>query len=159
MKIKEIIRRVGMSALIAGLVGINTVAAENEADAFSVEPVGAGTYGGHQGQVDIEIGQDEKKEIITVIGNMPVGSNVGFHYHPGYAFVIVTKGTVASFDSAECEASDVYETGEAFLDFPGHKHDIVNVGDEPAQFVVTFLLAEGGKPLHLVDDPGEENCH
>lgn len=126
---------------------------------FAATPIGAGTYPGHQGQVMIDIGPGEKREIVTAVGDMPVGSKVGFHYHPGFAFVAVTKGRVASFDSAGCPPSDVYQAGTGFLDFPGHVHDIVNVGDEPAQFVVTFLLDEGEQPLHLVEDPGPENCH
>jgi quercetin dioxygenase-like cupin family protein len=108
--------------------------------------------------VTIGIAEGRRKEIVTVVGDMPVGSNVGYHYHPGYALVSVTKGSVASFDSAACAASDVYRAGDAFLDFPGHVHDIVNVGDGPAQFVVTFLLEEGETPLHRGDDPGAGNC-
>lgn len=125
---------------------------------FVATPLGAGTYAGHQGEVDIGIAEGEKKEVVTVVGDMPVGSNVGFHYHPGHALVIVTKGEIASFDSASCEAAATYTAGDAFLDFPGHRHDIVNVGDEPAQFVVTFLLDEGEEPLHAVEDPGPGNC-
>lgn len=148
-----------LTAWMGALVGATDTMADGAKGAFSVEPVGSGSYGGHQGEIDIAIDAGEKKEIVTVIGDMPVGSNVGFHYHPGYAFVAVTKGQVASFDSAGCEASHTYEAGEAFLDFPGHKHDIVNVGDEPAQFVVTFLLPEGEEPLYPVDDPGTEACN
>ena len=129
-----------IAVVLAGLTSGSNAQGEESAGGFTVKRIGAGTYAGHQGKIDIAIEQGEKKEIVTVVGDMPVGAGVGFHYHPGYALVSVTKGKVASFDSAECEPSHVYDTGEAFLDFPGHKHDIVNIGDEAAQFVVTFLL-------------------
>jgi quercetin dioxygenase-like cupin family protein len=125
---------------------------------FVATPLGAGTYMGGQGPVGITVEDGERREIVTVVGDMPVGSNVGFHYHPGHAFVIVIKGTVASLDSASCEPEAEYSAGEAFFDFPGHRHDIVNVGQEPAQFIVTFLLEEGEEALYPVEDPGVANC-
>jgi quercetin dioxygenase-like cupin family protein len=150
-------RNLALSLLFFGLIS-GPAAAQQDRGEFAAKPIGAGTYGGHQGKVKIEVGEGEKREIVTVVGDMPIGSNVGYHYHPGHALVIVTQGKVASFDSAECAARTEYEAGDAFLDFPGHVHDIVNVGDEPAQFVVTFLLDEGEQPLQVVDDPGAENC-
>lgn len=149
----------GTAAVLIAAIAAGGALAGEAADKFTAKPIGAATYGGHQGPIDISVSESEKKEIITVVGDMPVGSAVGFHYHPGYALVAVTKGKLASLDSAECETRVEYEAGEGFFDFPGHKHDIVNVGDEPAQFVVTFLLPEGEKPLYPIEDPGASNCH
>lgn len=132
--------------------------ASPEAGEFVATPLGAGTYEGSQGPVSMTVPEGDKREIVLVHGAMPVGSNVGFHFHPGHALVAVTSGRVASLDSADCEPSAVYEAGEAFFDFPGHIHDIVNVGDEPAEFVVAFLLEQGAEPLTMVEDPGPENC-
>ncbi|WP_265519756.1 cupin domain-containing protein [Nitratireductor luteus] len=150
--------RLTVSMLVAGTTATGALAGE-AAGEFTAKPIGAGTYSGHQGKIGMSVSESEKKEIVTVVGDMPVGSAVGFHYHPGYALVAVTKGKLASLDSAECDTRVEYEAGEAFFDFPGHRHDIVNIGDEPAQFVVTFLLPEGEKPLYPIDDPGAENCH
>lgn len=92
MSIRTNALRLTASILVAAM-SVTSGLAEEAAAKFTAKPIGAGTYGGDQGRIDISVGQGEKKEIVSVVGDMPVGSAVGFHYHPGYALVAVTKAS------------------------------------------------------------------
>lgn len=49
-------------------------AAEKNAAAFVATPLGAATYAGQQGEVELRIGEGERRQVVTVRGDMPVGS-------------------------------------------------------------------------------------
>lgn len=86
------------------------------------------------------------------------GGSTGWHTHPGHSLIIVTAGTVTTFegDDRHCRPHE-YSAGETFIDSGGdHVHIIVNQGSVPAQ-TIAVQLVPAGQPRRIdADSPG--NC-
>ena len=65
----------------------------------------------------------------------------GWHYHPGYVFNVVTKGTVIVEDG--CGGEDAYSAGDAFEKIGGRVHRFMNRGEVPAEEYQTFIMPKG----------------
>lgn len=69
--------------------------------------------------------------IVVIEGfTMKPGDSVGWHYHKGLSYVIVLRGTVTEQDlegPGQCvERQDM--PGSAFVEGPGHVHNVTNRG-------------------------------
>ena len=87
----------------------------------------------------------------------PRGST-GWHTHPGHSMIIVTKGTVTTYegDDPDC-MPHVYKQGMTFVDPGGeHVHIIRNESDSPAQTIAVQLTPAGTARRIDVATPG--NC-
>jgi quercetin dioxygenase-like cupin family protein len=83
----------------------------------------------------------------------------GWHTHPGHSLIIVTEGTVTTYegDDPECQPT-VYTKGMTFVDPGGdHVHIIRNETELEAQTIAVQLIPAGQSRRIEADDP--ENCH
>ncbi len=70
----------------------------------------------------------------------------GWHYHPGFVFNVVTKGTVIVEDG--CGEEQAFSAGEAFEKIGGRVHRFMNRGIVPAEEYQTFIVPKGS-PLSV----------
>lgn len=68
------------------------------------------------------------------------GDASAWHDHPGFALIAVKSGTLTLYD-ADCNAHRV-GPGEAFVETGGPTRT-VNLGAEPADFFVTYVVPHG----------------
>lgn len=87
----------------------------------------------------------------------PRGST-GWHTHPGHSMIIVTMGTVTTYEGSDPACTPhVYKQGMTFIDPGGkHVHIIRNEGNSPAQTVAIQLIPAGSTRRIDVAAPG--NC-
>jgi hypothetical protein len=94
------------------------------------------------------------------------GGSTGWHTHPGHSLIIVTAGTVRSYegDDPNCEPS-MYTAGMGFVDPGGdHVHNIRNEGSVEARTITVQLIparADGSSSAtdRRVDAPDPGNCN
>ncbi len=87
-----------------------------------------------------------------------VGGSTGWHTHPGHSLIIVTAGTVTSYqgDDPQC-APHVYTTGMGFVDEGGdHVHLLRNEGDVEARTVAVQLVPADA--VRRIDAPAPAGC-
>ena len=89
------------------------------------------------------------------------GGSTGWHTHPGPSFVIVTQGSVTTYDGDDPTCTPhVYTAGtanNAFIDpGGGHVHIIRNETDAVAQTIAVQLIPAGATRRQDAPDPG--NC-
>jgi quercetin dioxygenase-like cupin family protein len=65
----------------------------------------------------------------------------GWHYHPGYVFNVVTRGTVVVEDG--CGEEQAFNAGEAFEKIDGRVHRFKNPGDVDAEEYNMFVMPQG----------------
>lgn len=87
----------------------------------------------------------------------PRGST-GWHTHPGHSMIIVTIGTVTTYEGNDPDCRPhVYKQGMTFVDPGGdHVHIIRNESDSPAQTIAVQLIPAGTARRIDVASPG--NC-
>ncbi len=87
----------------------------------------------------------------------PRGST-GWHTHPGHSMIIVTMGTVTSYEGNDPACTPhVYKQGMTFVDAGGeHVHILRNESDSPAQTIAVQLVPAGSTRRIDVAAPG--NC-
>jgi quercetin dioxygenase-like cupin family protein len=87
----------------------------------------------------------------------PRGST-GWHTHPGHSMIIVTIGTVTTYEGNDPSCTPhVYKQGMTFVDPGGeHVHIIRNETDSPAQTIAVQLVPSGSTRRIDVAAPG--NC-
>lgn len=82
------------------------------------------------------------------------GSTTGWHYHTGELIAVVLHGTLTrQLDDCSVEVSTA---GEAFVEPAGRRHVHIgrNLGAEPVELYVTYLIPDGD-PLSIEKaDPG-----
>jgi quercetin dioxygenase-like cupin family protein len=86
------------------------------------------------------------------------GGSTGWHTHPGHSLIIVTEGTVTTYegDDPGCEPT-VYTKGMGFVDpGGGHVHNIRNEGGATAKTVAVQLIPAG--QARRIDAPNPGNC-
>lgn len=84
------------------------------------------------------------------------GGTSGWHTHPGHSLIIVTEGTVTTYegDDPDCRPS-VYTKGEGFVDEGGeHVHLIRNEGTVPASTIAVQTIPAGATRRIDAPDPG-----
>ena len=92
---------------------------------------------------DVKLFTTGPTELVTQTLTFQPGGTSGWHGHPGAVLVVVKSGTFTRYD-AKCSAR-VYTAGEAFVEGP-EVAMVRNTGSEPAESVVTYLVA-AGSPL------------
>jgi len=87
------------------------------------------------------------------------GGSTGWHTHPGHSLIIVTDGTVTSYDAHDPDCKPhVYTRGMGFVDpGGGHVHILRNEGDVVAKTIAIQLIPEAAVRWIDAQDPG--NCH
>jgi quercetin dioxygenase-like cupin family protein len=104
------------------------------------------------GTIPLQAGTSIAMSQITV---NPGGSS-GWHSHPGGAIIVVAQGalTVYSASGDKCQTT-TYSAGQAFIERPGEKDDVLNRGTEPYILYVTFpRVPVGASPRTDEPDPG-----
>ena len=87
------------------------------------------------------------------------GGTTGWHTHPGHSLIIVTAGTVTTYEGDDPSCTPhVYTTGMGFVDEGGdHVHVIRNEDTTaPAQTMAVQLIPAGA--VRRVDAPGNPAC-
>jgi hypothetical protein len=89
--------------------------------------------------------------------DFPVGSQSGWHMHPGPVFIQVVSGTMTFYMSDDPTCTPMVVTaGHGYLDMGDHAHIARNESDAASQNVVTYF-APPGVPLRI-DAPNPGNC-
>lgn len=141
-----------MRSLIAGLVCtaligvVPSAASATPGSGVSGEVLATGTSTGtikvkHAGATDV---------VVRHITIAPGGST-GWHYHNGQLIAVITKGTLTrTLD--DCSVV-VNRAGESIVEAAGRRHVHIgrNLGTEPVELYVTYVLPKGS-PLS-VDAP------
>jgi quercetin dioxygenase-like cupin family protein len=86
------------------------------------------------------------------------GGSTGWHTHPGHSLIIVTAGTVTSYDGDDpsCTPHE-YAVGEAFVDAGGdHVHLLRNEGAVEARTVAVQLIPAAA--TRRIDAQGPVGC-
>ncbi|MGH3803261.1 MAG: cupin domain-containing protein [Pseudonocardiaceae bacterium] len=82
------------------------------------------------------------------------GGSTGWHYHPGELIAVVHKGTLTR--TLEDCSVQTNSPGQSFVEAAGDRHAHVgrNLGAEPVQLYVTYVIPAGA-PLSIdATDPG-----
>ena len=87
------------------------------------------------------------------------GGSSGWHTHPGHSMIIVTAGTVTSYEANDPECKPhVYTQGMGFIDPGGHHvHILRNETDTVAKTIAVQLIPAATTVRIDAVDPG--NCH
>ncbi|HLM19891.1 MAG TPA: cupin domain-containing protein, partial [Propionibacteriaceae bacterium] len=88
----------------------------------------------------------EKPELLSVIGTLQPGGRTPLHEHPVPVFVYVLDGELEL--QSEGQPSQVYKSGEAWIESLNKKHQVFNKGAAPARILVVFV-GEEGKPTTI----------
>src|SRR5438132_13921909 len=87
------------------------------------------------GTIPLQVGTDIVLSQITVVP----GGSAGWHSHPGGAIVVVNTGSLTVYRSigSQCQIA-TYGAGQAFVERPGERDDVLNTGTIPYVLFVTF---------------------
>jgi len=86
------------------------------------------------------------------------GGTTGWHTHPGHSLIIVTAGTVTTYEGGDPSCKPhVYTAGMGFVDEGGdHVHVIRNEDSVEARTVAVQLIPAGA--TRRIDAPGNTEC-
>jgi len=94
----------------------------------------------------------------VVDNKFAVGSDTGWHSHPGPVLVQVVSGAVTLRHAAHGRClSEVVRAGHGFFEAPGAVHNAANQRLQPAVVYATFVLPPGAPPE--VSAPIPPACH
>jgi quercetin dioxygenase-like cupin family protein len=93
-------------------------------------------------------------ELVCAEVTLAPGASTGWHYHDGPLLAAVRAGTLTQFDAAGL--TTVRRAGECFVEpaGPDHLHVGHNLGLEPVELLVTYVVPPGC-PLRVDVDPPE----
>ena len=83
------------------------------------------------------------------------GEVLAWHYHPGYAFNVVKRGTLTTEDG--CGGEETITAGQAFEEVEGRVHRAKNLGAEEVLVYNTFIVPEGN-PTTVNIPNNERQC-
>jgi quercetin dioxygenase-like cupin family protein len=83
------------------------------------------------------------------------GEVLAWHYHPGYAFNVVKRGTLTAEDG--CGGEETIIAGQAFEEVEGRVHRAKNLGTEEVLVYNTFIVPEGS-PTTVNIPNNERQC-
>jgi quercetin dioxygenase-like cupin family protein len=115
-----------------------------------------------RGQSDHSFGIQQKKDNDVVINDNTIdpGGFTGWRSHPGTAVFVVKSGELNVFSEplagGEC-STHKFTAGQVFVERPEDEGNIVNIGSDTAELVVTFFNVPHGGPTRL-DKPAPNNC-
>lgn len=86
------------------------------------------------------------------------GGSTGWHTHPGHSLIIVTAGTVTTYEGDDPSCTPhAYTVGEGFVDEGGdHIHIIRNEGLVEARTVAVQVIPANA--VRRIDKPASPNC-
>jgi Cupin domain len=86
----------------------------------------------------------------------PVGETTGaWHYHPGYVYNVVRRGTITIEDG--CGSIQSYSAGQAFETSEGRVHRAYNLGGEDA-IESNMFVSPPGRPITVFIPNNERRC-
>lgn len=121
------------SALVAGPVVLDAINIGSDGDEAKI-------------RIKIKKGEAECR---VVQFRIAPGGHTGWHSHPGPVFVMITKGTMTTYDADGSTA--VYPAGTGFAEGAGDVHIGVNAGDIDLELTAFFLIPKGAAPR--IDEP------
>jgi quercetin dioxygenase-like cupin family protein len=81
-----------------------------------------------------------------------VGSNTGWHSHPGPIFITVTVGTLTYYEYDDPCTPHVVSAGQSFVD-TGDGHVVRNLSGQPAQDISVITAPVGGTFRTNIEPP------
>jgi quercetin dioxygenase-like cupin family protein len=157
MKRTALLMAVGVTVLLALVVGAALATPPKEA---TVTPLTRTTLGNFEANSDgIEVETDQRSADIAIAKVvLEPGGSTGWHHHPGVTLVSVASGTVTEYDE-KCEKS-VHKAGEGFVESNHAVHVARNNGNENAVLYATFLVPTNTTDEGLrIDEPKPRNCN
>jgi quercetin dioxygenase-like cupin family protein len=127
------------SALAAGLVvaGVGVASATPVVNA-SVTPIARGTVGPtHQHSRDFKLFQKGTRDFVVVSFELKPGGTLGWHAHPGPAFIYVKTGTL-TIEHANCTFA-TFGPGSAEVETMRKVHDAFNYGRDSVTGTAVYL--------------------
>ena len=79
------------------------------------------------------------------------GDVIPWHYHPGPAYVIVSRGTLTEDDG--CGQVREFGPGSAFSEEPGHIHQVSNQSHGSVALYFTAVFPVGSEEAVFVEAP------
>ncbi len=103
----------------------------------------------------IEVKNGGRTDIVVRHIVIEPGGSTGWHYHPGELIAIVHKGTLTR--TLEDCSVQTNSPGQSFVEAAGDRHAHVgrNLGTEPVELYVTYVIP-AGTPLSI--DAAEPGC-
>jgi len=145
--------------LVFGLmcVGVGATFGSHGGPDVSFELLGIGTYAGDAGKVDLKLKPGDVRNVMTLIGHVPVGGETAFHYHPKALWVVIVQsGTVALYHSEDCPPT-LYSPGDGFIEHSDRIHNLTNAADTEAEILATGILVPG-EEITVYTEPPTGNC-
>ncbi|MDQ4011818.1 MAG: cupin domain-containing protein [Actinomycetota bacterium] len=102
----------------------------------------------------IEVRNGGRTDVVVRHIVIEPGGSTGWHYHPGELIAVVHKGTLTR-TLGDCSVQ-VSSAGQSFVEAAGnrHAHSGRNLGAEPVELYVTYVIP-AGTPLSIdATDPG-----
>ncbi|MFI5533294.1 cupin domain-containing protein [Kitasatospora sp. NPDC051853] len=124
------------AALIAGLLGAGGVASASPGTKITAQTTAEGRFVKPQ-NVKVKNVTRVVEQTLTI----QPGGSTGWHVHPGIVFLTVAKGTITR-RSADCKV-ETFPAGSSFIKQGDLPLDGVNLGTEPIELHLTYLLPEG----------------
>lgn len=84
------------------------------------------------------------------------GESLAWHYHPGYAFNVVSSGTLTVEDG--CGGEETLTPGQAFEEMDGRVHRAKNLSATDPVVVYNTFVVPGGKPTTRNIPGNERRC-
>jgi quercetin dioxygenase-like cupin family protein len=108
-----------------------------------------------ENDVEVEIETEGPIELVTQRVEMPAGSTLGWHTHPGENVnVIVGPGTLTLYHDEKCTRGIAYGPGSAFPTSPDQVHLARNETSDTLVFFATYFMPRKTPPLPIrVDAP------
>lgn len=102
----------------------------------------------------IEVRNEGRTDIVVRHIVIEPGGSTGWHYHPGELIAVVHKGTLTRI-LEDCSVQDS-SAGQSFVEAAGdsHPHSGRNLGTEPVELYVTYVIPAGAALSTDAKDPG-----
>lgn len=146
----KVVGALGAAVTLAAAAG--GLAAATPPSGGSVTTLTRGSTGPiHDSSDDFKLYQKNSADFVMVSYQLAPGGTLGWHTHPGPAFITVTQGTLTIVEH-DCSVH-TYPAGSAFVDVGlGEVHDAFNYGTDTVVGYATYLNVPNGSPSR-VDAP------
>ena len=157
MKRTALLMAVGVTVLLALVVGAALATTPKEAN---VTPLTRTTLGNFEAKSDgIEVETEQRSADIAIAKVvLEPGGSTGWHHHPGVTLVSLASGTVTEYDK-KCEKS-VHKAGEGFVESNDAVHVVRNKSNVNAVLYATLIVPTNTTEEGLrIDEPKPRNCN
>jgi quercetin dioxygenase-like cupin family protein len=117
-------------------------------------------FGGTETDLWFSMQKTKGPSDVYVVSNVwAPGATTGWHSHPGYSLIIVTKGTITAYDEETCEPHTYSAGDSATLIDANHVHMIKNETSEEARATAVQIVPEGvGRRIDVPADQVPSGC-